>query len=244
MVSPDERDAYVSHLEVTAMPVWRSLQKDGLLADRIVLEQTNVPSAIDGLKSWNFLQLARLSEGVDIETYMKAEEERLSAVGFAPPGQLLRVESLESTPRSFYPLPSRASIREDQQLKFFVEFIKVFDGFLDEYRDNMLVNSGPAIGRLIDEGVLYSFIALETRSIDHVHEGMPKWNQIHVMAHHGSIVNFIAAYDRALREVNPESGGLIRVFMRLDQIRKKLKESMNREVRSLRIENNVSNRKP
>jgi hypothetical protein len=242
VVSSADRDAYVSHLEGTGMPVWRSLQRDGLLLDRMVLEQTSVLTEIDGLPPWNFLQLARLAEGIAPEEFLEAERERLNAAGFAPPGQLLRVEFLETTPKSFYPMPSRSSNREEPRLEFVVEYINVFDGFLGEYRTSMVLNSGPAIGILIDDGLMYAFFALETRSVHYARDEMPRWNQIHVNADVAGIEVSEEVWEGALREVNPECGGIEGVFGRLDQIRDKPKETKNRELSILRIENTGASR--
>jgi hypothetical protein len=232
-VDPAERDAYVAHLEEIGMPVWRSLQQDGLLADRLVLEQKSVASRLEGVPPWNFLQMTRLADGIDPERYLEAARQRLVAAGFSPPGKLLRVEILESTPRSFYPMP-----REEDpavEMEYFIEYINVFDGFLGEYRESMVVNSGPAVGRLVDDGLVRMFIALETRSVEYADDGMPSWNQIHVLATPADTEFPAEAFDRALREVNPAGGGFADVFGRLDDIRTKPRESVSREVTSLRI---------
>jgi hypothetical protein len=235
MVAAEERDAYVAHLESACMPVWRSMHEDGLLADRMVLEQTEVASVQDGVPPWSLLHLARIADGVSAEEFLEAESNRLATAGCSPPGQLLRVEVLESTPKSFYPMPV-GTAGDEPELQFFIEYINVFEGFLDEYRDSMIINSGPAVGRLVDAGLVVMFIALETRSVTHADASMPRWNQIHVMADPAGAEFPAAAFDRALREVNPDGGGFEEVFGRLDHIRDKPRESINREIASLRVE--------
>lgn len=233
-VPPPERDAYVEYLVANARPVWASLRRDGLLDRRTVLEQVSVATELEGVPPWNFLHLAQLTPGVDPEEFLAEERRRMEAAAFAPPGQLLRVETLESTPNSFHPTPARSDAG-DLRLEHIIEYINVFDGHLDEYRRSMIVNSGPAIGRLVAQGLVYTFQALETESVEHLADGMPRWNQIHVMATVVGADFPPGAFDQALRAVNPEGGGYEGVFGRLDDIRNKPRETVNREVSELAV---------
>jgi hypothetical protein len=230
------RQVWIEHLQNVGVPVWTSLVRDGILCDRLVFEATGVLSELDDAPPWNVFQLARVTDEITPGEYLAEEMARLRVGGFLPPAEeVVRIETLESTPRSFFPPPSgRArSAFSDEELQ--IEYIDIFDDHITEYEESMSLNSGPAVGQLIEKGMLSWFVALRTRAVHDSLDRLPDWNHIHLMAG-PPIADFpLAAFDRALREVNPDGGGYETVFGHLDQIRIRTKVLTAREITALRI---------
>jgi len=209
--------------------LWHRLKRDGLLIDQTVFETTSVQKSAAGVPRWNFLVLSHLAPSITPETFFKAEGRRGGQrVGTTPsdaPGvETRRVEVLHSTPNSYY--PSLASSDRDANapefiVPYIVEYIAVRDtsAALDQYRETMRSNIGPAVGQLIRDNWFVNLIALETVSVVYTQPTMPSWNQIHIRGYFPEKGATPAALDEALRRVNPQSGGYAGLFAPLDAIR-------------------------
>ena len=231
-VSDDEREAYFKHFQDAVYPVWKTLQDDGLLHSNLVLVHDSVISENSDMPNWNVLLLIRLATGVQPQEFLDEELRRQDSSADAP-GRLLRQEVLVPTPRSFHP-GGKANV----DTQYFVEYINVWEGHLDEYRNSMIENSGPANGLLVEQGAILSFIGLETVSVDFSAGGMPSWNQIHL----GGIPATetfdpldVNEFDDAIKSVSPDSGGFADVFGRLDEIRDKPKEVIGHPIVELQL---------
>jgi hypothetical protein len=108
---------------------------------------------------------------------------------------------------------------------------------LDEYRERMRVNFGPAARKLVDSQIMYRFVALETVLVVQADSGMPPWNQIHfngfVPPWHPDVRR--RAGRDALRRVNPAAGGNEGIMRRLDEIRAHTRDDLVRELLSVRV---------
>jgi hypothetical protein len=244
-VSAEGRDAFVSCLRQKWLPTWQRMKRDGLLTDQSVFETTSVRTAAPGAPHWNFLLLSHLAPSATPDAFLKAEkngeDKRPSGTrcAEAPGVKTRRVEVLHSTPNSYHPRPTPSPDAQTEfTVPYIVEYIAVRETpeALNEYRETMRTNNGPALAQLIRENMLLNFIALETVSIRYAQPGVPKWNQIHLRGYFpdkGPVPP--GALDVALRHVNPQGGGAAGVFGRLDAIRTKPREDVARQLPELAV---------
>ncbi|HET7697530.1 MAG TPA: hypothetical protein VFK57_17570 [Vicinamibacterales bacterium] len=247
-VSAAGRDAFVACLRQKKLPVWQQMKRNGLLADHSVFETVSVRLAAPDVPAWNFLLLSHLEPSATPETFFKAEENREGErpIGTrcedAPGIETRRVEVLRSTPNSYYPRPAPGTrlpgAATEFTVPFIVEYIAVRDTpeALNEYRETMRTNNGPALAQLIRDDMLLNFIALETVSVRYAQPGMPEWNQMHLRGYFpdkGPVPP--DAMDAALRRINPKSGGAAGIFGRLAAIRTKPREDVARQLPELAV---------
>ena len=247
-VSAAGRDAFVACLRQKELPVWQQMKRNGLLADQSVFETVSVRLGAPDVPAWNFLLLSHLAPSATPEAFFKAEKDRESKrptgtrCEDAPGIETLRVEVLRSTPNSYYPRPAPGTRLTDAltefTVPFIVEYIAVRDTpeALNEYRETMRTNNGPALAQLIRDEMLLNFIALETVSVRYAQPGVPKWNQIHLRGYFpdkGPVPP--DALDGALRRINPQSGGAAGIFGRLAAIRTKPREDVARQLPKLAV---------
>ncbi len=243
-VRSGKHDEFHDLLKRVYKSLWQNLAAKGLLERHQVFEVIHVAKPVWHDPVWDYLFLARLPEGVKGLAYLAALREGLEgfnagtrkALGEA--AGIRRTELMVATPNSHYPTPAQAPAAGRHPF-YFIEYINVTPkaAFLDEYRESMKINSGPAIGELVVSGLGYNFVALETVSVESADSEMPAWNQVHINGFvspwHEDV--FAKAFDRALRRVNPEGDGYEAVFGRLDEIRKHTRIDLARELLSLRV---------
>jgi len=247
-VSAAGRDAFVSCLRRKEFPAWQKLKRGGLLTDQSVFETSSVRLTAPGVPAWNVLLLSHLAPAVAPDAFFNAEEKR---VGKRSPGtrcedapgvETRRIEVLHSTPNSYHPRPAAGARGPDAPTEFTVPYIVEYIAVretpeaLNEYRETMQMNIGPAVGQLIRDNLLLNLIALETVSVKYAQPGVPKWNQIHLRGYFpdkGPVPP--SALDGALRRVNPQGGGAAGIFGRLDSIRTKPREDLARQLSGLAV---------
>jgi hypothetical protein len=182
-LEPGEREAYLDHLYAHHFPVWRTLHKDGVLAETRVFEMTRIEISAPEIRPWHYLILTQLVEGVDAQLFLAAEQAARSRTSAKSPcSAVLRTEVLLSTPGSFYPVPAQRHSGRAGDVVFYIEFIGVDEtpASLAKYRDLMQRYFGPANGQLVTEGFLFDFVALETVEVLDRVDGLHSWNQLHV----------------------------------------------------------------
>ena len=244
-VSVQGRDAFVSCLRQKALPAWQRMRRDGLLADQSVFETVSVRLATPGAPPWNFLLLSHVAPSATPDTFFAAEQKRERK---QPPGtpceevpgaETRRVEVLHSTANSYHPrLTPSPDAQAEFTVSYIIEYIAVRETpeALNEYRETMRTNNGPALALLIRDNMLLNFIALETVSVRYAQPGVPTWNQIHLRAYFPDKgLATRDALDGALRRINPQSGGAAGVFGRLDAIRTKPREDVARQLPELAV---------
>lgn len=203
------------------IPAWRALAADGVIESRAVFETfANVQT--DNLPAWKFLALTRLSAGVTTTEFLSAAEHALSE----PHVSIRRAEFLKPTTNSYHPgPPSTAAV-------YSLEYIRVFDGHFDEYADMMASRTGPAVGALVADEYVHSFLTFDTESVMQSSDGIPDWTAIHVLGLDSTSRwdTFPEAVDPHLRAIDP-SAGFNEVFGPLPGIR-----TMERQVYAHRVE--------
>lgn len=240
-VSDSHRVAFLECMR-RDLRIRKRLKREGQLSEQSVFETTSTTIETADTPFWNFLILTRVGSSVRSQDYFIAEEKifkkskRMNC--FDSPGiETRRIEMLRTTPNSFYPRPRNGSSSPELS-RYILEYIAVHNtpAALDEYRETMRTKLGPAVGVLITEGRLLNFIALETVSVRYSQSGMPEWNQIHIRGGSSPEKGAVRpAMDRALKSMDPNSGGAAAVYGRLDAIRTKPREDVARQLAELAI---------
>jgi hypothetical protein len=233
---PEEgRQTYVDGLAEHGVPVWRALKDDGLLAARDLYEQVSVVKEREGVPAWHYLHLDVMAQGGAPGEFLRRQGADLTAAGadFGD-AHVLRVEIAESTPLAYHPAPGGA---EGEAAVFSVEYIDVHEPFLGEYRLTMMRNVGPAFAAMVEAGDVLSFQAFETKAVVFARDGLPGWNQIHLIGCRADGMESLwPDLDAALQRVNPEGHGIKEVFGHLPEIRDILRMNVCRRVAALSLD--------
>ena len=182
-VQPGAEQAFLNHLRDRWLPLWRELKDRRILSETDVFEITVEDSSLIENPPWNYLILTQLIQGADCQQLLSAEEPlRADLLRVNPSCTIIRKEALSSTPNSYYPVPIAKHRGRIEEVDFLIEFIAVNESTEDLklYQDLMRAYFGPVNGKLVKDGILHSFVALETIEVFHEIEGLGSWNQIHI----------------------------------------------------------------
>ncbi len=219
---PDDRHAdYLDASARQTLPAWRALAADGIIESRTVFETfANVQN--DDLPAWQFLALTRLGARIDAAAFSAAIE----SVQPEPLASIRRAEFLKPTANAYYPGP------ESTAAVYSLEYIRVFNGHLDEYQYMMEARTGPAVGALVDDGYAHCFLTFDTVNVIESNNSIPNWTAIHVLGLDSTTRwdTFPQALDPHLRAIDPKFG-FDEVFGPLPKIR-----AMERQVYAHRVE--------
>lgn len=69
----------------------------------------------------------------------------LNTINFPFTLETVRLELLETTPESTYPVPSETVQKRKAKLFYAVEYVDVQEKYLKEFQDIMISNNGPAM---------------------------------------------------------------------------------------------------
>jgi hypothetical protein len=181
-VEAAQRDAYVEFLTKVKRPLWEDLRRRELVADVTVFETDKTLAQAAGMPPWNFLLLTHVAPGADARAVLRPEPQANNANAPVDSARTRRIEVLRSTPNSYYPMPAPSRAARENEAEFLIEYIAVHDtsAELNEYRETMRQTIGPSVGERVRKGEKFSFIALETITVEYAEPGMPGWNQIHI----------------------------------------------------------------
>lgn len=212
--------ARADFLRDNAVAAWRALLRDGVIESRVVFEEFARVQE-DALPAWRFLSLARLASGVGPVEFLR----QAGAIA-EPHAAVRRAEFLRPTPNSYHPGPNCPAA------VYGIEYIRVFDGQLDAYRNMMSQQAGPAAGALVKAGFAHDFLTFDTERVLQTTDGIPDWTAIHILGL-DDVARWDAfpqALDPRLRAIDPEAG-FDAVFGPLPDIR-----AMERHVFARRVE--------
>ena len=232
-VSPQARDAYVDCLQRTELPRLRALKQQGLLLEHSAFETTSVHVTAPGVPAWNFLFLDRILQKATRSQTVREIVGPCDAAGV----EVRRIETLRATPDFYPPKTGPQAEQLAPTAQFVVEFIDVQEKPVAkrDYREVMRTTVGPAIGRLVSDGVFYNLSSFETASVEYAQPGMAHWNAIHLRGYFPEKGPNPPEVDTAMRQVRPQSGGSTEVFARLDAIRTKTREDYARQLHELDV---------
>ncbi|MBI1818074.1 MAG: hypothetical protein HYR72_24095 [Deltaproteobacteria bacterium] len=242
---PGAEREYLSFIEEHRLPIWREMHKRGDVASLETIRLTRDLKRDEGVPDWNLLQVGCVPEHGNGAAFFELERAMVDELFARQPSlreeqaslaSILRCESLRTTPNSHSPQPIDSVRERYNDTLLSVECIRVQPEALEHYQELMIRNAGPASREMHDEGFTFSFIPLETEHVILETEGMPGWNQLHVLAllpEHTD--DFIGRFSEAITRANPESGGYDGYFGELDGMRDRPRWSVGRYVASLRI---------
>jgi hypothetical protein len=243
-IRPGAIDDYLRFSAQALLPVWLELHAEHVVESIDTIRLTRPLHVDEGIPEWHVLQVGRVPTGVNAEQFFSQELEVRTQHPGAEPGieddfaTVMRCETLRTTPDSHLPSPREDLAGRRSEVRLSVEVINVTPtpAALDEYQHLMMINAGPANRKMRDEGIIYNFTPLETERVLSVAQGMPAWNQLHVMGMVPENMNeHVAFFDAALRHVNPASGGFDGYFGVLDGIRHRPQWSLGRWVDDLSV---------
>jgi hypothetical protein len=141
---------------------------------------------------------------------------------------------------SNYPRSTSGDDRQavESKVEYVIEYIAVHNtsAELNDYRERMRLSIGPAVGQvLIPAKLKFSLTALETVSVEYSQSAIPNWNQIHINGNYPEDPITTAAFDAALRRVNPQGGGVSEVFGPLKLIKTKPRVDEVRQLYELAV---------
>lgn len=241
-VRPEMMDEYLLYVRDVLRPIWIKAHDTNELESLDVIRLIRSIHADEGIADWNLVQVGRVPDAERASTFLDrlATEGSTLDHGLDPEAYciLKREEILRTTPRAHSPdhAPSVSVGRSSVRLS--VEVIDVNDNKadLERYRQLMGINAGPAIRNLRDKGLVYNFVPLETEEVRFASPDMPSWNQLHILGLIPETAeSFVEHFDRALREVNPDSGGYEGYFGTLDGLRHRPRWSIGRWITDLSV---------
>lgn len=176
-------EAFLAHLQACYLPVWRELRDGGILSSVDVFELHMTEASVPETPPWRYLMLAGLGNEAIPEDLLSAE----NAASCAQQADdslfsVLRIETLTCTPSSCYAMPEPTYPDAPEGIDFLIEMIAVEDSpeLLAKYRDLMSTYFGPANGWLVEDGMMHTFIALETTEVLYEADGLQGGNQLHI----------------------------------------------------------------
>jgi hypothetical protein len=238
---------FAAYLHQYYVPAWDRMRADRVIESIATFLTTQTLEQFPELPRWNILQVGRVPDGAIATTFFETEREAVGRLGHTghrtetddPSVVTLRCETLRTTPNAHSPTPTTACLARRDDVIMSVEYIRVTPTpeALEEYQRLMVQSSGPAMRLLVDAGVAYNFMPLETDRVLSQSAPMPDWNQLHLMGMFPvPPAAFKAQFDDAITRANPTSGGFEGVFRRFDAIRTKPRWDLARELAALRIE--------
>ncbi|WP_099468070.1 hypothetical protein [Konateibacter massiliensis] len=175
---------------------------------------------------WNYLVLMQISKS-DLAPQIMPLLKKME-LPFLP--DTIRMEELITTPNSSYLTPGEKAGKRRSKPFYAVEYVDVHEKCLEEFRNIMIKNNGPAMGFIMEhKSWCYNFLALETVTVFYHNTDYPTWNQIHVVGlYMDSILRYKADFSEGLDAANHIS--FKDNFDRLKQIRNMLFKSIGKKM--------------
>lgn len=190
-VAEGRLEEYLDLTGTAVLPVWRVMKTEGTIESLDTIRLTRPLHVDEGIPDWHVITVGRVGDGQTAERFFTRETELIYEgsvrTGFEDGlATVMREETLRTTPNSHHPTPRPDLVARRQDVRLSVEMINVTPTpeALAEYQRLMMINAGPASGRLCDEGWLYSFVPLETDRVLRAADGMPPWKSA---AHDGDV---------------------------------------------------------
>ena len=182
-VPAGEDTVFFSYMRACRMPGWEGLLEEGLLRDVSVFDLEQAEGSLPEAITWDFLILVQATYGTEPERVLGPDYAPGGCTGFPNPTHtVLRTEALIPTPNSYFPDPHPMHRHRATEIPYLIEFIGVEDTpqALKAYRTLMGTYFGPENGVLVEEGMLFSLVALETTEILFQAREVSSWNQLHL----------------------------------------------------------------
>ncbi|GAB6086928.1 hypothetical protein [Alkaliphilus crotonatoxidans] len=226
-IPKNRRKEYIQYLKLYYLPRVEAWKQGGLIKNQEVYQYLFKNIKKGSFLSWNHLKLMELNN-------RSVADQVIEELGGLPKFQgkeLIRRELLVSTPNSNYPEASPQARQRSLPLFFAIEYVDVYQPHLDEFRQIMIHNNGPAMKYIMMERKwCYNFIALETVEIFRHNPLIPGWNQLHVIGlYPDAVLSYKKDFEAGLKEATGIS--FEENFNRLKQIRAMLYKTGNKRLK-------------
>lgn len=189
--------------------------KDGFIQDISIYSHSITAKRHGIIEIWNYLLLIQIKNKDEVQRLISG----LRTISFTFKIETVRLELLETTPESTYPVPSEMVQKRKASPFYATEYVDVQEKYLKEFRDIMISNNGPAMKYIMqNKRWCYNMFALETVTVFYHNPKYPTWNQIHVIGLYlESFIWYKKDFSEALKMANYIS--FKDNFERLEQIR-------------------------
>lgn len=220
--------SYLHHYQTHIQPQRQQQVQQGLIRSHELYTLRITAEKEGDFPTWNVLELI----GVEHAEQAQALQQHTSASMDALV-TVVRQELLVSTPASHFPYPPEHVHKRKLKPFFAVEYVDVQQPYLDEFRDIMITNNGPAMNYILEhKRWCYCMIALETVNVYMQHPDAPNWNQIHVI---GLYPEAMLKYKNDFGEgLKPAGISFADNFHRLEQIRTMRYKTLGKRYNSLK----------
>lgn len=200
--------------------------KDGFIKDISVYSHSITAKQQGTFETWDYLLLMQIKNKDEVQRLISA----LKTMSFSFATETIRLELLETTPESTYPVPCETVQKRKAKPFYAVEYVDVQEQYLKEFRDIMISNNGPAMKYIMqNKKWCYNMYALETVTVFYHNPGYPTWNQIHVVGlYPESFIRYKKDFSEGLKRASHIS--FEDNFERLKQIRTMLYKAIGRKI--------------
>ncbi|MFC4307664.1 hypothetical protein ACFPN2_01085 [Steroidobacter flavus] len=175
-------------LSQTALPVWRQLYRDCLLASVQTLRKVgdvDLQTSSQTVRDWEYFILLELSEHASSEEVLRAEiAHGLTVANLASQGiDYLSNELLQRPAQAgtAIPVPSPRYAEWPSNQHAAIEYIDIPAAHWLDYRQFMKEVMGPVGAQLVRQGDSYQVQILEGLEVVHRDASLPAWNRIHLL---------------------------------------------------------------
>jgi hypothetical protein len=210
-----DRMEFVRRMATTALPTWRSLEKDGRISSACCFARIgDVDLQTDGspVRGWDYFVLIEVAEGVDARNVARVEQEGLRHGGLLDDErvEILSEEILQRRAGSgtAVPRPSPRLPAMPTGFTVAIEYISIPEERWLDYQRFMRDVFGPVGCLLVERGDAYKVIITERVALLHWDDSLPHWNRIHILMSDfdDEEAGFLPATNQAVRDVlNTES---------------------------------------
>jgi hypothetical protein len=175
-------------LSELALPVWRQLHRDRLIASVQTLRKVgdvDLQTSSQAVRDWEYFVLLELTEHASAEELLTAEAAQgLTVANLASKGVAYLSNEILQRPAhagTAIPVPSpRYTAWPANQLAA-IEYIDIPEAHWLDYRQFMKEVMGPVGAQLVRQGDSYQVQILECEQVVHRDASLPAWNRIHLL---------------------------------------------------------------
>ncbi|MEU8798550.1 hypothetical protein [Spirillospora sp. NPDC048819] len=219
----------VRHLASAHLGHWRAEQRAGRLLWRRTYRRVLTYAAGDERDLWNVLHLHCLPDSAEPSPPLRQV--------FDPGADCCADGAKRAETMSGPMLHGAAGANAPLDRVTAVEYISVPDKHRAEYDSTMRRHCTPAMAEMLRQGHALEFLPLTTQDVLFADPSLPTWSDIHLVGVDAATppVRFEQLLDRALKTVDPRSGGCAEVFGRIAEIRTKPRWDFCSEVEEIRV---------
>jgi hypothetical protein len=221
-VEKQEKNKFKKGIKKQLNAALGTLKVKGSVTDISVYSHKKAAEKHGEFAVWDYLVLIQLKNRQVAEEILP----NFKTMNFSFQPETIRMELLITTPDSTYPVPGEGARRRRMKPFYAVEYVDVKMNYLEEFRQIMIHNNGPAMKYIMESAKwCYNFYALETVEVFYHNPKYPTWNQVHVIGLYlESMLQYKKDFTKGLELANHIS--FEKNFTRLKEIRTMLYKSI------------------